>query len=336
MNNNLIISTEVNEELIDICMLSEVDYSDYNKIFFIPEGSDSRLVSSLNGEVVFKKRLTNIKIVQKFYDVLQLFFLVLRVKPKVLFTGSSMFKYRFMSWLFNVYHVCYFRGLMFDAKNKSGISDLIRYSVLERLGISSYFFNCCEADSVLTVSYINKDFILSRGVDAKKVKIVSPPWLSGLKKIEVKSGRVKKIIFISQAFKEHGFDSQHSSQLRFLTDLDDFCYKKKIELSIRVHPRDFTKYSDICFLSKPDLLSSQPKDFLNSLDGTELILTPLSTVAFEIIHMGGNVVFYSTKELDELYFDAYERLDIKRIYGFNNLDLKLDRVKNKNNDLFCG
>lgn len=257
-------------------------------------------------------------LLNKVLDVFLFFKYVYMIKPDVIFSGFSLLKYRLASKIFNIHHVAYIRGLMFDSSVYSGICDKLRYGRFKKL-FQGYVFNTYEANFIITVSEINLNFLLERGIDNNKIKLISPPWL--LKsELSFNGNQINRVIFVTQAFAEHGLDKYHLEQVSLIKNLLDYCIKEGIELLLRVHPRDYYDYSQ---LSSSNLLSLNyevPELFIDSLTTSDLLVSFPSTFTFEAAYVKNMpILFISTPIFDEIYLNAYNKLNIRPIYCIDDL-----------------
>src|SRR5690606_28641294 len=93
--------------------------------------------------------------------------------------------------------------------------------------------------------------------------------------------------------------------------IDAYCVEKEINLIIRKHPRDDVDYGLVGLGSRFSIDTRLPEQFLIDVNDSFIIVSPLSTMAFELIHLGARVVFYTTDFLDEVYQESYKGLSIR-------------------------
>jgi hypothetical protein len=320
----ILISSEVTEEIEDLLFLLQSNQKKYQLVLAVNNKvtvPSCPLISKLYTE----KTITRIRIIQKLYGLFFFIFIVFKEKPNRFFSGSSMFKHRLASKLFGIKHIAYFRGLMFDAKNLSGISDKLRFSMFKWI-FQSKLFNAYEADQILTVGELNKSFIVDRGTNSKKVHLIGPVWLRNFS-IKPSSIALPKIIFLTQAFSAHDYPKQHEDQINFLKNIINWCDNNQKKLVIRIHPRDYFPYAEK-IKTQLEIDQTPPFEFLNSIIKDDIIISPLSTMAFEILSLGGNCIFYSSYYLDKVYANSYEKLSIVPIKT-KDLDSLSNLSKNK-------
>lgn len=301
----ILITSEVKEELEDIIeLLKEVDQD--NIVYYCPE------LINLKNRTYFYSKFSN-KYLKKITELLFYIRFVMDYKPDLIFSGASMLKHRLVSLLFNKKHFVYFRGLLFDPSNISGISDGLRFGKLKCF-FKGNLFNAFYGSLIFTTSNLNKNFIISRGISSDRIKVIGPVWLSSL--TLSKPSASKRYYFVTQAFAEHGFARQQSEQLDSIKSLFAvFSSRNKAnEFHIRVHPRDFYAYENDHILKNAKIDRSFSKDFLRQLNSEDILITPLSTLAFEAKYLGVKTVFYASDTLNEVYEKSYVRLGIKPLF----------------------
>lgn len=306
----VLIASEVKEELIDV--FNFVKNKDISLFIFL----SSNLDFTEKGEfkIYQERKISNIKIIQKIYGLLYFLYISFRLRPEVIFSGSSMLKYRLVSRIFSIYHIAYFRAVLFDSSNKSGICDRLYYSGLGKIKALKDLLCAFYADLVIVTSERSEKFILDRD---KSISIISshPIWLENFEKVKFSKENCKGFIFLTQAFDSHGFPDQHNSQISSLKIIDRYCFDNGYDLIVRIHPRDYFDYQSIKFLSGVVFDRSEPKEFLSKKEvlSNFIVISPLSTFAFEISYLGGEVVFYSSESLELVYGKSYRDLGIKTI-----------------------
>lgn len=257
------------------------------------------------------------KLGNKIYQLIVLIRGVSKGGVRVLFTGYPMLKHRIISILSlgKIKHISYIRGLHADANNLSGYSDAI-FKLLKKVPFLIRFNNF-QADKIVTIGEMNKDFLLSRRVESDRIKLIKPIWLSSINKISdpIQVGNSCRVYFITQAFERHGYPKAQKSQEEMVLKLKEgFDKLKSHSFIVRKHPRDVTGKYDGC-----EVDSTLYHAFLGSLQTNDIVISPFSTLAFEISYLGGRVIFYSTDVLDEFYADAYSRLGISPLKDPDNI-----------------
>jgi hypothetical protein len=309
----ILVNSVVEEEVVELIDLLEKEGN--NILLYLPIKLHN--INTKYCEIIFYKDIFRNNFLNKIADLIRFQYIVLKNKPDCIYTGFSMIKHRLSSKIFRIKHIAYIRGLLFDSNNHSGIGDKLRYGKLSFFFQNS-IFNTYYADKIITISNINKNFMINRGINKDSIFLINPPWLVNIRKKKRKK-EYNKIVFLTQAFEFHGFSTEHKSQISFLEKhLIPFCKKQNFELIIRVHPRDCFFYEKYNF----EVNKEKSIDFLKKLDSDFLIISPLSTFAFEAIFLNIKVVFYSTNILNKIYLDTYNTLNIKPIYRLSEIDIK--------------
>lgn len=247
------------------------------------------------------------RLIPKLFGLLEFAALAVRLRPRLIFSGFSMMKHRVMSRVLRVPHVSYIRGLMFNPDTKLGFSDKLRYGLLR--GRNVRVLNAFEASHVLTVAKINEDFMVSRGVDRERIIRVGPLWLRDIPEAPAVEAP-GRVYFVTKAFETHGVDEAHDRQIETVRELSRAFAS---ELVIRAHPRDFYEYEADPGLNGIRVARSTPRDFLLSLTKRDVLVSPLSTMAFEALQLGVPVVFFEASGVTDDLTVAYERLGISPV-----------------------
>lgn len=324
-----LVSSKIKEELVDILtILEKENISTTNIVIYLPHILKNKLDVEKYNVIYFQEKKTQ-SFLYKIIETFIFIFLILKLKPDFLYTGFPIIKYRLVSMIFNVKYTAYIRGLIFSSNINLGMGDKLRYSGFSFL-FKSILFNTYHADKIITISEVNKNFIINRGVSANKIILISPPWLKK-KKIK-KNLNIKKIVFITQAFAHHNAKNAQDSQSSFLKTLISYVNFHKLDLIIRKHPRDFENYHKY-LTNNISLNEDSPEFFLNSIDTSYILISSLSTFAFEAMYTGYRTLFYSTKELDKFYLESFDFLGILPIYNIN-LSMNINDIEITNKNLF--
>lgn len=311
----ILLSSEVKEELDD--MLKLLQSTCLEKFQIIIAKPDSVIVETIFPVISTNPSFKN-KYLQKLSELYQFFNMVLVLKPDLIFTGNSMLKHRIASLILGVPHFGYFRGLLFDSKNISGIMDRFRFGRFKFL-FKNKLFNSFYGTLLLTSSDLNKKFMVERGIKEESILVIGPIWLKDLK--NNKGSQLKpRVYFVTQAFSAHGMEVQQAGQLNSLKLIvSSLNHNSEIEFQIRVHPRDSYPYHTEASLVDVKVDKSISDVFLKQLQHDDLLISPLSTLAFESLYLGSKVLFYTNEHLERIYGNAYASLNIKPI-NLNNFD----------------
>lgn len=310
-----IIDSEVQEEIDEIIPLIGTD-KDSEIILCCPS-----YVKKPNSQVctVHSYKYSKNRILNKIKQLLILFFLVVVNKPDVIFSGYPLLKHRLVN-IFSfgrIRHFSYIRGLFADSNNYRGFSDYLYLKLKKHPSLIRV--NNFQCDKIYTVSKLNVDFLFARGVHPGVIDLIPPPWLKKIKnkrhverKCEIHHG---SIYFVSQAFASHSSQDAAESQLQFAIKLRERLSVCGMDLIIRKHPRDNTDYT--CLGFKTNSLSSY--EFIERLNLNDVLISPFSTMAFEVAYCGIKTLFYSTVELDRIYSRVYEKLSLNPFYSANDI-----------------
>lgn len=308
----VLISAEVLEEIEEVYGLLERAEQPFTEI--VIDGPDA-VLQRLKPEIVHDRRValrpytlsTRSSVRNKLLGLISFAWLMLRERPQLLFSGFSMMKHRAVSGLLHVPHFAYIRGVTFDPATSVGISDGVRQGRFRRL-VPQRVVATYHADEVFTVGEINRRFIVGRGMPDSRVHVVGPVWLDQAR--PARSGSKSPATYVvTGAWAAHGFHDEHDAQTSMLADLAATWHDES-ELVIRVHPRDDFPYSADPRFSGVHLSTEPPAEFLASLGPADVVVAPLSTLAFEALHLGARVAFYADEHATRSYNHVYKWLGI--------------------------
>lgn len=235
----------------------------------------------------------------------------LRSSPDtVLVTGYPMTKHRILSYLSGRPHAAYIRGLMFDPSLLRGWGDRIFRLLKDRGGKFIDRFSC---SSIYTVSPVNLRFLADRGSPIEHVTLGEPPWLRAAEHSSVEhSNAPEKLIVFTQAFASHGLFDEQETQLRALKRLATLAQGNHAPpLVLRIHPRDAYCYEEDPSFCDVGFDRTTPQEFLQGLSAKHHVVSPLSTLAFECLHLGYSVSFIEFDKSKPMYVQAYNRMGIQ-------------------------
>jgi hypothetical protein len=217
-------------------------------------------------------------------------------------------------------HLAYIRGLLLYSQKTTSVSDRLYFLIKKLSGnISIRFFNNYYADYIFTIGAINKNTLMERHLPETNIYLSGPLVLDQYSKLEDKAqtGSFKKeLVYITQAYLWHLDTHGHAEQLASIEYLlswlsthctDDFLF------TIRVHPRDEKDiYQNLVqkFPVVGRIDTSPASDFLQSISRNRILVSGLSTLAFEWIYLGGQCLFYTSPDQFNLSREMYERLGI--------------------------
>lgn len=249
---------------------------------------------------------------------------VLRRRPVLVFSGFSMLKHRVVSGALRVPHFAYIRGVVFDPRVSVGISDRVRFGVLKRL-VPRRVVATYSADQVFTVGEVNRRFLLGRGIPADRVHVVGPVWLAPELRgaVAAQQPYSPRAYFVTGAWEAHGRMEEHEAQLEITRRLARE-WRNGTELAFRVHPRDLHQYEADPDFANVVLDRTPPEEFLESLSEQDVVIAPLSTLAFEALFVGRRVVFYRDPSATSAYNHIYDKLGIRARTIDEILDGRID------------
>jgi hypothetical protein len=227
---------------------------------------------------------------RKLVGALQFGVVVLSTRAHEVWSGFPMLKHRLFRFL-GYRHVAYYRALMLDPSVRAGFSDKVRHAVsghtfLERV--------MGEPDIVATSSRLNVPWLESRHIPTSRIVVIGAIWLERLPPPRhVDRGRV---IFLTSALSQHGHPGEHDLQVETLARAVQVLasrgesHAQEPDLVLRVHPRDLYDYGrderfDVCTIDR-----SSPAEFLASVGPMDVVISPLSTLAFEARARNARVV----------------------------------------------
>lgn len=291
---SILLSSQVSEEIEDLHLLIRATCGDESIVIHAPDPIIGQLDERVtaDGQTVIKPArhfAYQSRVGPKVRGLVEFAALVRQERPRLLVTGPSMLKHRLVSRTSQIPHVAYFRGLHFNPNAQMGLSDKLRYGVFRGMDIP--LFNSYGATHVLTVAQINREFALGRGIAEERISVIGPVWL------EPQDGLVRapdppRVFFLTQAHATHGNETAQDRQLELIIDLVNRLKPTGRELTIRAHPRDFYGYENDPRLESVRVDRQKTREFLGQLTTSDIILSPLSTVAFEALYLGLTVAFF--------------------------------------------
>jgi hypothetical protein len=303
----ILVSSDVAEEIVDLAALLEAMPGNELALgWHAPTDIPSLLPEySVGRSISLRHRNGRLSLLRKATELVRFISVAFRFRPDVLLSGSSMLKHRLAARMLGVPHVAYFRGLMFDPSIRSGYSDKIRLGRLGRY-LRTDLFDATRANHILTVAETNRQFLLQRGADDERITLIGPIWLDG---ISPNTSGERRVYFLTSALAAHGFTAEHRAQV---TAVMKVATSGAFDpLIVRVHPRDFYDYeADPTIPASVEFDRSPPLEFLRQLRTDDILVTPLSTLAFEAQHLGCRVLFYSSPELGNHSAAAFATLGI--------------------------
>lgn len=313
----VLVSSEVLEEITEILLMLDASAVPYASIHIdAPESVVDRLPSSVTGDprVVLHPYSvsTTPSVRNKLVGLLGFVWLMLRLRPDLLFSGFSMMKHRAVSWVLRIPHFAWIRGVTFDPDTSVGISDAVRNGRLGRL-VPRRVIATYHADRVFTVGEVNRRFVVDRGMPVEAVDVVGPVWLNATGSTSSTSP-VPTTYLVTAAWAAHGLHEAHDAQTEMLARAAAR-WNGGSRLAFRVHPRDYFPYDSDPRFEGVHLDRQLPGEILSVLGSNDIVVAPLSTLAFEALHVGAQVAFYADPAATSSYNHVYEWLGITPTSG---------------------
>jgi hypothetical protein len=332
------VSAEIREEIEEILLLLENSGTRFTEIRI--DAPEHVLVAMNVRSTVAGARVVpvpyrhsvRISTPSKLLGVVSFVVRLVRHRPEMLFSGFSMMKHRLAGALLRVPHLSYLRGVVFDPEVSVGISDKLRLGGLRRL-IPHRLIATYWADHIYTIGAVNRRFLLGRGLPEERIHICGPVWLADRSFSETPTDKRPTAYFVTGAWEAHGRMAEHDAQLQLTRRLARE-WKDDRVLGLRVHPRDTYLYEDDPAFNDIVLDRSLPSEFLDNLTGDDILISPLSTLAFEAMYLGRGVVFYADPDATKAYFHVYENLGISPITADDIVAGRFERRGTPRQDVF--
>jgi|GEM_PF-4770521 len=280
-------------------------------------------------------RFDKLKFFTKILIVFELLFFIKKNNIKILITGVPLFVFRVLPLLaWKMFHISYIRGILLPSAilfSKyhilyNNFPKVVRYISPKRL--SPYY-----SDHIFTINEINLQSLTSIGIGSDRISICMPISQSRTKIDKNKRIKLKRIIFIMQAFEWHKMNGLHKMQNNFIKNLCDMFlrYKLNYQLVFKLHPRD-SKNSILSYIKKSGFSAcNQPANqFLNLLNSKDILISYNSTLALESIFSSARVLFYTCKNEKWRNDELYKQLNISPFYTEEEV---LNKIKNNNLDM---
>jgi hypothetical protein len=181
------------------------------------------------------------------------------------------------------------------------------------------FLNNYYADFLFTIGTVNKNALRERHIPESNIYLSGPLLLdqyTPVRQKPVSSSCKKELIYITQAYLWHLDSFGHREQLDSIRDLLHCIAKKysgQLDIAIRIHPRDDRQLYEKLRQEYPvpvRIDTSPASEFLQGISGHKILVSGLSTLAFEWIYLGGSVAFLSTENLVKESLQVYKYLGI--------------------------
>gem|GEM_PF-5739818 len=202
-------------------------------------------------------------------------------------------------------YAAYVRSLHLTPEKATSLSDKLYF--LTRKVLPDRIANPYYADRHFISSEVNRCFLAARGIHDSTIKNIGAIWIDKVDTAKTAVGE-QRIILIAQAFIEHNNLAAHEEQIQVLNKISLLARKDGKSVLLRKHPRDKYDYRKLQLVNVTENCAPS-KDFISSIGKNDLIITPLSTLAFELISLGANVHFINLETIQE-YSQSLSRLNI--------------------------
>ena len=363
MKNNILIIVENLQEYDEIIyILKKMPKEDNltyflfktNNIFNIPDyyqldedkaNNQNNFKKIFDSKNPFKTNFKTQSIFRKIITILInfpiLFKIVVNEKIDFILSGVPLIFSRVLKLFFTrIIRIAYIRGLLFDSSKSTSISDWF-YFLTKKIHIQNkiHFINNYYSEYILTTGEINKNFLINRGIPDKNIFLTGPLVLdciaNSTRKIESDLKKNLEVIFITQAFLWHLDETADSEQKKFLISLLEqfrLIKNKNIQFKIRLHPRDsIENYKNIIKKVDSDIIydTSDSSLFLSECKTNKVIISGLSTFAFEWIYLGGKCFFYTSDYFFESSKSIYKKVNIDPYFDSNKMIQAILAEENK-------
>ncbi|WP_273404302.1 hypothetical protein [Actinobacillus porcinus] len=272
----------------------------------IEEKNDLVTLMNVNEKqyILYKKsRIVKSRYLNKILEIFSFIKFVLSLKKRhqdIRIIGAPCLRNRVGSIILNIPIVYYLRCLHPNPEHLSSVSDKIDF-LFKNIGLNNKFTNNYKADMHIITSPVTHNFLKVRKAN-QSVLDIGPIWL---RDIELKSNGKRRVFFITQSFKEHHLAEAQLAQVEIIRKLTELLARERIELILKVHPRDTDMYTGYSTFNGDAL------DLLNNVTNNDVIISAFSTLAFELDSIGANVKFVSYNGIAQLYEPLYQRYNIK-------------------------
>lgn len=300
-----------------ICLSAETveEYSELKEI-----------LSTLNLKYVTYKASTSRGSLAKFFSAIN-FLLFLRRNKVSKIIGPPCLRNRAAQHLFSVSFGSYMRAIHPDPSLATSLSDKI-YFRARALGLGWSFLNPYHATMHFVSSPLNRTFLTNRNIEESKIFEVGATWLHGFNcPVKISTTSYSKIIYVTQSFASHNNLLAHEEQVSAIAFFAGIARKHDYKFIIRKHPRDMFNYSGMdCSLGEIEVDSVPAANFIESMDGSEVVISSFSTLAFELMQIGISV-FPLKLEAVPSFNDKFKSLGVSAI-SINAVSSDRDLLEN--------
>jgi hypothetical protein len=256
-------------------------------------------------------------------------------------SGVPLIFHRILILLYpSILHLAYVRGVLLFGRKTTSVSDRF-FFLTEKLRsiISLRFFNNFYADCLFTIGSLNQNTLRERNIPVSNIYLSGPLLLDRYPAVQDKPEdpeRKKELIYITQAYLWHLDTSGHNEQLHSIHGLLQSItagQAGQFDICIRIHPRDDKRIYEefLRNYSLPVRIDTSPAaEFLQGISRCKILISGLSTLAFEWIFLGGSCAFLSTEKLLKESREIYDRLGLSPYLKPGEIlqDILADRIPN--------
>ncbi len=347
----IVFSCQNNQELEDLSLVAVDLKANHNAIPVLYDvsglmGEDfdpavvGRFSIHYSGVEVFKKKFNELsagkKLLVSLVNALNLLRVCLKERSRVCIIGVPLLVYRLASFLGlgQLTMISYIRGIIAQSGDETSLSSKLyrRFGwlcvgPLKRI-VSDYY-----ADKVICIGRVTHDFVTSRRVPERNVKVVGSVYCDS--RLEVGTGEKickaekKEIIFLSSAFAAHGYIDSQSAQTKLALNILEYLNSNfspdEFRFVVRKHPRESAdNYQEVERLG--GVIDSGGLDAIVSYAANACFLSPVSTLLFELAYLGRSVALVADEHFLSRHAEWYSRLNASPMVDWRVLVLNIMRV----------
>lgn len=272
----------------------------------------------------FKKLSTPKKLYITFLNTLHILKIFKVYQVDMMITGVPLAFFRYASFLNrNVFNMAYMRALIIGHDIDHSLSNRLDRKVKKIPFLKNVpIFDSWYCDFLVTVSNVNCQYYLDRGMDIDKIKISGSILLDDIKnKLEPLEDDSLELIFLTYAAAYHDNEESHFEQISVIKKLIALQEIYNFNLTIRVHPRDNANDYNTLFNNNKTVKidTSRMDDFLRTCSKNKVVISAFSTLNFEWGYLGGRGYFYTTDKLYKTYGNFYRTLDIEPYFDIKKM-----------------
>lgn len=324
MNKNkkiiVVIDIQNPEEFEDISIFANRFLPSNAKLIYVgTKVLQNGLDKKLKGKIQYSFINTYSYLPSFLIDFFRLIYLFLFIRADIHLTGSPALSHRLahLFCLYRVKHLIYYRALLTDTNEINSRSLYVKKVIFKDRLNSIRLINNFLCDGIVVSGNHNKNVLINYGVPKDNIYVnnfVNRFHKKHLDSVRCQDGKgygLEDVVFIVTAFYAHFLHTQHADQLRFIGEILNVVHQKGTRLILKLHPRDNFDYGNyfLEYVEKDILIleSCTPNVFFLKLNLGQTIISPVSTLAFELLYYGYSVRFYSVGSMDHVYGDYFDK-----------------------------